>query len=58
MVACPSRDWRTSPLTLTTSGEFMYLTSTEPGQNVSFERINDRISSVAHVDAEFGSVIY
>ena len=35
------------PLTLTTSGEFTYLTSTEPGQHVRFRKINDgsRMSS-------------
>ena len=31
------------PLTATTSGEFMYLTSTEPGKFVRFKKLNDRI---------------
>ena len=43
---------------LTTSGEFTYLTSTEPGQYVRFRKINDRLSYVEHVDMEFGSVTY
>jgi hypothetical protein len=46
------------PLTLTTSGEFTYLTSTEPGQYVRFRTINDRLSYVEHVDMGFGSVTY
>ena len=45
-------------LTLTTSGEFTYLTSTEPGQYVRFRKINDRLSYVEHVDMGFGSVTY
>ena len=46
------------PLTVTTSGEFTYLTSTEPGKYVRFKKLNDRISYVEHVDMEFGSVTY
>jgi hypothetical protein len=46
------------PLTLTTSGEFFYLTATEPGQYVRFRKINDRLSYVEHVDMGFGSVTY
>jgi hypothetical protein len=46
------------PLTLTTSGEFIYLTSTEPGQYVSFRKINERLSYVEHVDMGLGSVTY
>jgi hypothetical protein len=46
------------PLTLTTSGEFTYLTSTEPGQYVRLRKINDRLSYVEHVDIGFGSVTY
>jgi hypothetical protein len=51
-----SRDNR--PLTLSSSGEFVYLTSAEPGQYVRFKRINDRIAYVEHVDMAFGSVTY
>ena len=46
------------PLTLTTSGEFIYLTSTEPGRYIRFRKINDKISYVEHVEMEFGSVTY
>jgi hypothetical protein len=46
------------PLTLTTAGEFTYLTPTEPGQYVRFRKINDRLSYVEHVDMGFGSVTY
>ena len=45
-------------LTLSSSGEFTYLSSTEPGQYVRFRRINDRIAYVEHVDSAFGSVTY
>jgi pectin methylesterase-like acyl-CoA thioesterase len=46
------------PLTLSASGDFTYLSSTEPGQYVRFRRINDRIAYVEHVDSAFGSVTY
>lgn len=46
------------PLTLTTSGEFTYLSSTDPGHYVRFRRINDRLSYVEHVDMPQGSVTY
>jgi hypothetical protein len=45
-------------LTVTTSGEFTYLTSTEPGKYVRFKKLNDRISYVEHVDMDLGSVTY
>jgi hypothetical protein len=51
-----SRD--NQPLKLSSSGEFIYLTSTEPGQYVRFKRINDRIAYVEHIDTAFGSVTY
>jgi hypothetical protein len=51
-----SRDNR--PLTLSSSGDFTYLTSTEPGQYIRFRKINDRISYVEHVDTDFRSVTY
>ena len=46
------------PLTMSSSGEFTYLTSAQPGQYVRFKRINDRIAYVEHVDMAFGSVTY
>jgi hypothetical protein len=46
------------PLTLTSSGEFTYLSSAEPGQYVRFRKIDDKISYVEHIDMEFGSVTY
>lgn len=46
------------PLTVTTSGDFTYLTSAEPGHYVRFTKINDRLSYVEHVDMGFGSVTY
>ena len=46
------------PLTLSSSGEFTYLTSSEPGQYVRLRRINDRIDYVEHVDMASGSVTY
>jgi hypothetical protein len=46
------------PLTLTSSGEFMYLESSEPGQYVRVRWINDRISYVEHLDMAHGTVTY
>jgi hypothetical protein len=46
------------PLTLTSSGEFTYLSSTDPGQYVRFKKINDRIEYVEHVDKAFESVTF
>jgi hypothetical protein len=46
------------PLTLSSAGEFTYLTSSEPGQYVRLRRINDRIDYVEHVDMASGSVTY
>jgi hypothetical protein len=51
-----SRD--NSRLTLTSSGEFTYLSSTEPGRYVRIRRVNDRLTYVEHVDTAFGSVTY
>lgn len=45
-------------LTLSSSGEFTYLSSTEPGTYVRFRRVNDRIAYVEHVDMALGSVMY
>jgi hypothetical protein len=51
-----SRD--NSRLTLTTSGEFTYLSATEPGRYVRIRRVNDRLTYVEHVDTGVGSVTY
>jgi hypothetical protein len=46
------------PLTLTSSGEFMYLSSPEVGKYVRFQRVNDRVTYLEHVDMERGTVTY
>lgn len=46
------------PLTLISSGGFIYLMSSEPGKYVRFKQINDRLTYVEHVDTDFGSVTY
>jgi hypothetical protein len=51
-----SRD--NAPLTLSSSGEFTYLASSEPGKYVRFRRVNDRITYVEHLDMAYGSVTY
>lgn len=51
-----SRDDRR--LTLTASGEFTYLSSTEPGRYVRIRRLNDRLTYVEHLDTTFGTVTY
>jgi hypothetical protein len=51
-----SRD--NSRLTLTTAGEFTYLSATEPGRYVRIRRVNDRLTYVEHVDTAVGSVTY
>lgn len=45
-------------LTLRSSGEFVYLTTTNPGQYVRLRRINDRFAYVEHLDMGFESVTY
>lgn len=45
-------------LTITSAGEFTYLTSNEPGQYVRIRRLNDRLTYVEHVDTPLGSVTY
>lgn len=45
------------PLTLTTAGEFTYLTA-EPGQYIRLRRVNDKIEYVEHVDKEWESVTW
>lgn len=51
-----SRDDRR--LTLTGAGEFIYLSSTEPGRYVRIRRLNDRLTYVEHVDTARGTVTY
>ena len=51
-----SRD--NAPLELSTSGDFLYLSSNKPGQYVRVRKLNDKISYVEHVDTEFGSVTF
>jgi hypothetical protein len=46
------------PLTLTSSSEFTYLASSEPGKYVRFRRVSDRITYVEHIDTAHGSVTY
>jgi hypothetical protein len=51
-----SRDDRR--LTLTASGEFTYLSSTEPGRYVRVRRLNDRLTYLEHIDTTLGTVTY
>jgi hypothetical protein len=51
-----SRDDRR--LTMTASGEFTYLSSTEPGRYVRIRRLNDRLTYVEHLDTRLGTVTY
>lgn len=46
------------PLTVTKSGSFTYLSSTEPGRYIRIQEINDTLSYIEHVDMAFGSVTY
>jgi hypothetical protein len=46
------------PLTVSSSGDFVYLSSAEPGRYVRFRRVNDALAYVEHVDTAFGSVTY
>ena len=46
------------PLTMTSSGEFTYLSSAEPGKYVRLRRLHDRITYVEHIDMPAGSVTY
>lgn len=47
-----------TPLTMSSSGTFTYLSSTEPGRYIRIQRLNDRLRYVEHVDMAFGSVTY
>ncbi len=46
------------PLLLRRTGEFTYLSTSEPGHYVKFTQINDRIQYVEHLDQALGSVTY
>jgi hypothetical protein len=46
------------PLTVSTAGDFTYLTSTEPGRYVRVRRLSDRLTYVEHVDMPTGNVTY
>jgi hypothetical protein len=46
------------PLSVGSSGGFVYLSSTVPGRYVRFRQLNDRLTYVEHVDMAFGSVTY
>lgn len=46
------------PLTVSTAGDFTYLSSAEPGRYVRFRRLNDRLTYVEHVDMPTGSVTF
>ena len=46
------------PLTLNSSEEFTYLSSTEPGKYIRLRWLNDKISYVEHIDTVIGSVTY
>jgi hypothetical protein len=47
-----------TPLTMTSSGGFTYLSSSTPGRYIRLQRLNDMFSYVEHVDMAFGSVTY
>jgi hypothetical protein len=49
---------RDSPLTVSTSGGFTYLTSAEPGRYVRLQRLNETVTYVEHVDMGNRSVTY
>jgi len=46
------------PLTVATAGDYVYLSSTEPGKYVRLRRINGRLTYVEHVDMGARSVTY
>ena len=46
------------PLTVTKSGSFTYLSSTQPGRYIRIQEINDTLRYIEHVDMPFGSVTY
>jgi len=50
------RDGR--PLTVTTTQDYTYLSSTEPGTYVRFTELGNRLLYVEHLDMPFGSVTF
>jgi hypothetical protein len=46
------------PLTVSPAGEYVYLSSAEPGQYIRFRKIDNRLSYVEHLDVGSGSVTY
>lgn len=46
------------PLTLTSSGDMIYLSSVEPGRYVRIRTLNDRLTYVEHLDMGSHSVTY
>lgn len=48
----------TRPLAIERSGDFIYLSSTEPGKYIRVRRVNDRLTYVEHVDQGGRSVTY
>jgi hypothetical protein len=51
-------DRQGTPLTMTTAGDFTYLSSTRPGRYIRVQRLNDTLSYVEHVDMVSGTVTY
>jgi hypothetical protein len=47
-----------TPLTITTSDGFTYLSSSRPGRYIRIQRLHDTLSYIEHVDMAFGSVTY
>lgn len=48
----------TRPLSVERSGDFIYLSSTEPGKYIRLRRVNNRLTYVEHVDQGARSVTY
>ena len=46
------------PLTVQKAGEFIYLSSAEPGKYIRLQKINDKLSYVAHLDQGARSITY
>jgi hypothetical protein len=46
------------PLLVTTTGEFIYLSTQQPGKYVRVWKLDDRFTYVEHMDMPFGSVTF
>lgn len=46
------------PLTMSSSGNFTYVSAAAPGRYVRFRQLDDRLTYVEHVDMAFSSVTY